>query len=734
MMALCGGVLWRADMLRRHNVELQSALDLANHHESATRRLLYDSQIKVARQALDSGQAEFAQEVLEGLKPGAGQVDLRGFEWHYLNRVSRRDASLLFDNHIPISTMVLGLDDRTLVAGDGEGDLIFWDMTAGRERARVRAHSGAVGGLLFSPDGRVLTSWTSTDVAPGEVKLWDPATGRPLASIPTAARGRVGRVRSSTYGRMLAIREDHDNRPRYALWDLSRGPEQPAPARVPIDCDALAFSPDGHKLATAGPDRPGSVMIRDPSRRRTIRTIETASRAVLDMAFIQDGKRLATVLQGRLAIWEADSGREIASFSRFPATTFQLSPDGDRLAAISFDRTSFCLIVDLSTRPRECIPGTRATGNLRTAFSPDGRALALGGLALAPAIWDTSSGRKGAVFPGKPGDVEEMVFTRDGRLLIFASDYGKVHRWHVEGQRESISELAKAEKEVWAIAYAPDGKALASAGDDHLIKLWNPTDGSLASTLRGHGALVSSVAFSPDGTRLASASFDKTVRIWDLKDDQPLKVLKGHTDRVRAVAFSPDGRKLASASSDKTVRLWDAETGRPLFTFRGHHDSAHAVAFDRDGKILVSASNDRTIKGIDPETGAERFSLASLKPNLTLTFSRDGRTLATADDTGSITLWDMTTWARRASIKGSDAAVWGVSYSPDGRTLATACDDAKVRLWDPANGQMTLELVGHADRVNAVSFSPDGRTLATCDHAGAIRLWQAGEPGPTASE
>jgi WD40 repeat protein len=607
-------------------------------------------------------------------------------------------------------------------------------------------HGSAIRQVAYTPDGEILTTLGDD----GVIRLWDAATGaeiRRLAEAPVRTSGFA----LAPGGRTLITASREDCLVR--VWDVASGRPVRGISDHGVAAEVVAASPDGRRLAVGGRD---GIMLADPTTGRLVRRIEGHPYGSGFLLFTPDGRSLISggrdaarwtgggmAIEGSIRSWDAATGeprRRIASGTD-EVVAVAVSPDGRRLAAGLNDRSVRIWDAESGAELRRIGGLERDAACL--AFSPDGRTLASGEGGAEPgdtwdvgdgciALRDVATGRELRRWGAHRWCVRGLAFSPDGRTLASGGEEDVVRLWDAATGREVHPDPGH-RGAIRAIAFAPDGRTVATAGFDGTLRVWDPAGGAELRRAAAGRSPLSFLAFSADGALLASSGPD-SLRLWEpatLREVRRFGSTAGRNDRA---ALSPDGRILASMA-DGGVRLWETATGNPRAFLGGAEDEfACDPVFLGDGSIIAARDRGTSIRLWDPSTGRELRRIASKEMALLIEPSPDGRILAVAEaavhtQDRQVSLLEVATGQEVGRLEGHLGVLRALAFSPDGRFLATAADDRprwrdqSLRLWDVASGRLLCRLDPHRSGVSALAFSPDGALLASAGEDGTALIW-----------
>lgn len=280
---------------------------------------------------------------------------------------------------------------------------------------------------------------------------------------------------------------------------------------------------------------------------------------------------------------------------------------------------------------------------------------------------------------------------------------------------------------VRAVAFTPDGKLLATGGEDGKIALWLVEEGREWRTFEEPGP-VTALAFNVDGALLFAGRKDGSITVRDVVLASTLRRLEGHAAEVSGLALGPLGAVLWSSGADGRLQRWDAQLGAAQASLQ-EAAPVSAFALSGDGKQLAAgAPSDDTSRGLtlslwDAEKGRVARRLVGQAGDVaSVALQASGAWVAAAAASG-VHLWSAQDADRYFKLDGAPAPATAVAFRADGDLLAGAGAGGAVRLWDTEVRKARGELASGQGAVAALAFSPDGKLLATAGRDGSVKLW-----------
>ncbi|MBX9680534.1 MAG: hypothetical protein K2X38_17390 [Gemmataceae bacterium] len=576
---------------------------------------------------------------------------------------------------------------------------------------------------------------------PYQPKEMPPHISRVLGNLRLRHGQEIVAVAYSPDGlRLATASKDHSVK----IWDLANGHELLTYLGHKDQVRCVAFSPDGSRIASAGAEK--DIRVWDPATGKDAFVAKGQGQYVTALEFAKDGKFIVAThvgnpggAQGLLVFYDAVKGEAKQTIDKFPATTrtMAFNPDGSILAV--GDDTGGVRLYQYPKATEdsgavEYWSHQDPTGASQyLSISPDNNVLLRCNPDGAKFFKLHKPGDAfGPVAPirtiASPGVETRFVssaFSRDGKTVFLGSTDGVIRTFDAETGNPAGT-LRGHTNEVKSLTLNPAGNQLASAGSDYMVRLWDFDLVMQARDYAGHEGSIWSTAFRNDGKRFVTASADRTLRVWEVGSPTPLHVLKGHKAPATIALFSPDGKRIVSAAGDKLVKVWDAETGAFARDLSGHGGTVTALDFAPGGAMVASGSVDKTVRLWNPETGDHLRTIDDLGSIVSsIAFSYDGKMLAVGTVDQSIRIVDPATGKTMHRWAGHSLAVSGLAFSPDGKWLASCGADQLLRAWPMATpGGNPVTFQGHSGPISSVAFKQDSLTIASAGADQIVKLWK----------
>ena len=457
-----------------------------------------------------------------------------------------RKLSTLLDRH-GLNAATFSPDGKWVVAANDRRNVTA-DRIETIPHQSIFRHDGPVNSVRFRPGDSLFLS-ASDD---GSARLWSLTTGG-RRTEPMQHGFRVNDALFDPHGRkVLTLSADGTAR----LWFVLRLTRVEIPLPVLPVATRLGLSPDGGRVAAAGPERTVMVIATRDLRVQRTETIHPAP--ITSFAFDAEAQRLASGDEaGQVRVTDLKTGRQLGEAMPHHGAVRSMRWSSNVLAVVTTTNVALWNIHEGPLESPVLLPGA---GVRVLDFSPDGSRLILAGGQSAAQLYDPRTGKPVGASLAPPGEVQQVRFS-------------------------------------------PDGKLLATGGRGRATRVWDGATGQPVTPFLQPGAVTTWVAFSPDSRTLLTGSADGTLCLWDAHTGATqrdfLRVHRG----ILSAEFSPDGDYIVVSDTDRWVSVYHLESALPVLQ-SAQFNSTPLVRFSRDGRQVCVTTQDPAVALIKMPTVA----------------------------------------------------------------------------------------------------------------------------------
>ena len=616
-----------------------------------TKQDLYRAEMLLAGRELEKpGGIASVRHLLSNWIPDQGEVDRRGPEWHFYNRMGH-DELQSFEHPAPVQTAQFSPNDQLVATGAEDGFLRLWNAESGELLHQIKAHAGTIDDVAFSKDGMVLVTVSSDKSA----KVWNAKSGELIQEL----EGHTSRVTSA------------------------------------------AFRDDGQCFATGAED---GLRFWDGQTLELIHECKTnspASTHIAEMSWHPQKNLLLTISHDdTILVWDAESGQLDSSYAwlnEMPELEFWFgnsqiawSPNADRILAIGH----WNAIIDLPTddSPSKGQAFQHHANALCGGWSNDGKYFMLAGDTLELFLFDAVTREEVGRIRGHESTITDCATNSDGTKIVTASKDRTVKIW--EFPMNPGSEGPGAEG---GLALSPDATRVAVSGGmrNKVLITELETEELIGQFTSPIDTWVGYISYDPAGEKIAVASgngeTDSMVYILDGRLGELLRTINPNSVYVQFLAWHPTeaGLLAVGQSTDQPMEFWNANDGELVESQEYMSWKWNAADWSPDGRWLAYA-------GWRPEVvdwGSRQIEVKLDEINeapYAVQFSRDGKLLAVGSEESAIRLYETGTWKLLATLTGHAGPVLELQWGPRSERLASIGADWTLRLWDPTAERVVL--------------------------------------------